>query len=390
MAQPRDTLLIVPDDTWSSGDLVALHGGLIRELYEAGLGRKGLAQAITKRTNVTCTSGVMCRAMKALGIERRANNRAATRDPAEVRALIQGAQRATPLDVEDVSEVDPEDGEVPIEELIEGRVKAAKRKAIRAAVHDRTVRLEAEPFALMVFGDPHVDNEGCDWETLLRHVNLAQKTPGVMAVTVGDVQDNWIGRLQRLYSKASLRASDGWRLSKWLLEQMQWLAIVGGNHDQWAHAPGVDPLKWISKQAKVKCYANDEIRLTLTWKDAPELTPLTVVVRHDFRGNSWFHPTHGPNKEAMLDGRAHLFIAGHIHQWAQLTTEHRHERIAHAVRVRGYKRNDAHAKSLGFYEQRNGEACLIVIDPHADETGRMRIFWDLEHGCEYLTWLRSR
>jgi hypothetical protein len=242
----------------------------------------------------------------------------------------------------------------------------------------------------MVFGDPHVDNEGCDWGLLKKHVELVNRTEGVFAASVGDMQDNWIGRLQRLYAKASMLASDGWRLSQWLLESMPWIALVGGNHDQWAQAAGSDPLKWISKKAKVMCYANDEIRITLRWKGRRALEPLVWVLRHDFPGRSWFHPTHGPHKEAMLDGRCHLLTAGHIHQWGQLTTEQRHQRISHALRVRGYKRDDAHARALGFHEQSHGAAVLVVIDPEAGEPGRIRTFWDVEHGCDYLTWLRER
>ena len=138
------------------------------------------------------------------------------------------------------------------------------------------------------------------------------------------------------------------------------------------------------------CYAQDELRITLQWKGRPDLEPVVWVLRHDFGGRSWFHPTHGPHKEAMLDGKCHILTAGHIHQWGQLSTEQRHGRVTHAVRVRGYKRADAYAKQKGFFEQQYGEAALIVIDPHNEGAGRISIHWDLEDGCNYLKWLRLR
>lgn len=278
---------------------------------------------------------------------------------------------------------------MPIDELIENRISACDRKRSRAQIHRRTLELPPEPLGVAVFGDPHVDNEGCDWRKLMEHIRIVQRTEGVLAACVGDMQDNWVGRLQRLYSKASMTASDGWRLSQWFLESMQWLALVGGNHDQWAHAPGHDPLKWLSRDAEVMCYAPDEIRLSLQWKGR-ELEPLVWILRHDFPGRSWFHTTHGPNKEAMLDGRCHLLTAGHLHTWGQLSTEQRHGRVTHAFRVRGYKRADQYAMEKNFPEQTHGEAAMVVIDPNDAGPGRSKIFWDMEHGADYLTFLRGR
>ena len=283
-----------------------------------------------------------------------------------------------------------EDNLQPIEELISERVKASRYKAKKAKKHQRNLTFPAEPIGVIVFGDPHIDNNGCDWETLFEHIELANSMEGVLACCVGDVQDNWIGRLAKLYANASITASDGWRLSRWFLESMQWLAIVGGNHDSWAHAAGVDPLGWIAKDCGVLCYAPDEIRMTINWKDSPDLEPLIWILRHDFRGRSWFHPTHGPHKEAILDGRCHILTAGHIHQWGELKTEQRHGRVTHSIRVRGYKRSDSFAMEKGFFEQQSGEACLIVINPFGSDTGRVNTFWDIQSGLDYLQVLRNK
>ena len=333
-----------------------------------GLSQRGIVKRIEQVSGSTVSKGVVAHTLRRLGIN----------------AVV---PRAAEIEVE--SRTDEEVEETPIEELIEERVKASRRKMSKANMHRRTVRLPAEPVGIMIFGDPHVDNEGCDWGKLYDHVALAGATEGVLAATVGDMQDNWIGRLGRLYSEASVTASNGWRLSEWFLSSMQWIAVVGGNHDAWAHGPGVDPLKWLSDKAGVSCYAQDELRITIEWRGEPELEPIVWILRHDFGGRSWYHPTHGPHKEAMLDGRCHLLTAGHIHQWGQLTTEQRHDRVTHALRVRGYKRNDSFARSKGFSEQTFGEACLVVIDPFAEGPGRITVFWDLERGCAFLTHLRN-
>jgi hypothetical protein len=269
--------------------------------------------------------------------------------------------------------------------LVAARVAASARP--RADRHTRTVHLDPEPIGLLVLGDPHVDDEGCDWATLHRHVEIARATPGVLAACVGDMHNNWIGRLARLYADSPVTAEQGWQLSGWLLGQLQWIAICGGNHDAWSNGPGVDPLAWLTERCGVLCYAPDEIRITLDF--GAEVEPVVWVLRHDFAGRSWFHPTHGPHKEAMLDGRAELYTAGHIHQWGALSTEHRHGRVTHALRVRGYKRHDSYAREKGFHEQEHGEAVLVVIDPRAAAPGRITVWWDIEAGCRYLTGLRE-
>lgn len=301
-----------------------------------------------------------------------------------------GATRAPTARTETLEVAPVDDAEVPIGELIEARVRASERHAKKQQIHQRSVTLEARPFGLAILGDPHVDNEGCDWGLLHEHVEMIRASEGVFAACVGDMQDNWIGRLQRLYAKTSCAASDGWRLSKWLLESLQWIALVSGNHDGWAHAPGHDPLAWITRDAKVSCYAPHGIRITIGFRDRPDLEPLIWILRHDFKGRSWYHPTHGPHKEATLDGRAHLLTAGHIHQWGVLRTEQRHERVTTSLRIRGYKRGDDHARALGFYEQHHGAMCLVVVDPERDGPGRVSVWWDLEQGLEYLAMLRAQ
>ena len=85
-----------------------------------------------------------------------------------------------------------EDNLQPIEELISERVKASRYKSKKAKKHQRNLTFPAEPIGVIVFGDPHIDNNGCDWETLFEHIELANSMEGVLACCVGDVQPNWI------------------------------------------------------------------------------------------------------------------------------------------------------------------------------------------------------
>lgn len=293
-----------------------------------------------------------------------------------------------PLDAEVHSPLDDID-EVPIEEIIEARIKAYRRKRAKHSSTRVVEMKDALPFGVALLGDPHIDNDGCHMELLTNDVDLLSQTPGVWMTTVGDLQDNWIGRLGKLYANSSTTASTGWRLSSWLLSQGQWLAVVGGNHDAWSHVPGLDPVSWLTKDCGVRCYDSDELRLEVRWRGYENLQPFHLWMRHDFKGRSWFHPSHGPNKAAMLDDRADLLACGHTHNWAQLSQEHANGRVTHAVRVRGYKYVDKYAKEKGFYANKFGATCLAVVDPFTSGPGRVSIFWNLEQGCTFLRSLRD-
>lgn len=363
------------DDRWSCSEVVEQYGDEIRRWREEDrLGRTRLAARITDESGRFCSGGVMGVALARMGF---------------------GDSKRKQVSIKE--KTPPRPDPLSIEELIQSRIRAFKRKKIKTDIHRRTLHMPAEPLAIMLFGDPHLDNEGCDWEALMDHIDCVRETEGVLAACVGDMTDNWIGRLQRMYADSSCMASDGWRLSAWFLDSssdgagMTWVAVCGGNHDQWSHAPGTDPLKWISKEAKVRCYAPDEIYITLKWQDHPELEPVRWVLRHDFKGRSFYHPTHGGNKAGMISyPLANILTAGHIHNWGELTQEMPNGRICKSVRVGSYKKADSYAREKGFLENQYGEGCLIVIDPFKTGPGRITIHWDVRKGCDYLTHLRGR
>ena len=360
---------------WTSPKIIELKSEEIRGwVRNEAFTIQKCANRLALETGVPCTYHVMRRAWDLLEL-----------------GQVKKEARRRALEIEETDVVDEEEIEIPINELIQQRIKATQRKIKRfGRTHMKTIKLPAEPIGLIIFGDPHVDSEACDWFLLDKHVKLCQETEGVLAVSVGDQLDSWIGRLGKEYAKSSVTASDGWRLSEWLFKALQWLCIIGGNHDLWNDAPGFSPIQYLTSQCGVKFYAPDELRINIEWQKRPDLDDVFLYFRHFFKGNSFYHSTHAANKESIWDGKANLLAAGHIHNWGYLMTEMRHGRISHAISVKGYKRVDGYAKSKGFNIQENGAACFAVIDPFADEPARIKIFWDIEDGCNYLTYIRDK
>ena len=281
-----------------------------------------------------------------------------------------------------LEEYEAEDFEIL--DILEYKKKIQKKK-FEKSKKKKTIFLPSKPFGIWVVGDPHLDNDGCNILELMQHMEIINKSKNtIYSGCVGDLNDNWIGRLGMLYQNTSITAEDGWKLSKWFLSQMEWLFFVGGNHDSWANRAGINPLEWLCSISEVKVYGEDEVRLEIDWMDNSTIEPIIIECRHDHKGRSWFHPSHGPHKQAILDGKAHIFISGHIHSWAYLQTEQRHGRLTHAIRVKGYKQIDSYARKNQFYTQEHGSSCLIIIDPENTSPSRIQVFWDIKAGVNYL------
>lgn len=239
------------------------------------------------------------------------------------------------------------------------------------------------PFGILHMGDPHVDDDGCDWATLRAHIALANRTKGLLAGNVGDVTNNWIGRLARLYGHQETTQRQAWKLAEWFMQSVPWLYILGGNHDVWS-GDG-DPLQWMSRQAGV-LYEHHGARLGLQLPGGRELR---INARHDFRGHSQWNPVHGINKAAMLGPSDHIYIAGHKHV-AGLNWHKQSDGVwSSAIRVGTYKVFDEYADASGFPDH-NLPAVVTIIRPDADEAGFVEVFKDVDFAADWLTFARKR
>lgn len=337
-------------------------------------------------------------AMKALNLSR---NKAATRleravreglikpfgsadsaPPPKLRVRVQ-ANSAPHLAVDPLPDADE-----PIDDLLNRKRVAFDRRLVAETARQLIpvqVRIDG-PYGILHMGDPHIDDDGCDMATLDRHLGLIDRTPGLFAANVGDLSNNWIGRLARLYAAQSTTASDAWRLVEWLIGRVPWLYIVGGNHDVWSGA--ADPVRWFMRQSD-GLYRWHGMRLELR---PPSGQAVRVNARHDFPGTSMWNAAHAASKAARMGyARDHIYTCGHRHAAAQnLVVFDNGAHIAHAVRVGTYKAFDDFADAKGFPRE-NLPAVVTIINPHArHETGLVQVEWDIETAADYLTFLRRR
>lgn len=280
----------------------------------------------------------------------------------------------------------PED--LDVEDIIAlMRKRHERRSQNRAARRWREFSVPTDgPYAIMWFGDPHVDDDGCDWKLLEAHCALARDTENLYAVSVGDESNNWVGRLMALYANQETSVDTARALIKWLLVEsgVPWFLWIHGNHDAWSN--GIPIIEGMN----VNNIAMEDWQAKFVLK-SPNGYGFRTWVAHNFPGTSQWNKLHGAQKAAQMKDWAHLYVAGHHHNWALHQEEHDHRNFVYwLARVRGYKFMDDYADHLGFGEQEYGSSIVTVVDPHADKLNALTCFADPFEGADFLEFKRRK
>jgi UDP-2,3-diacylglucosamine pyrophosphatase LpxH len=279
--------------------------------------------------------------------------------------------------------------DIPVEQLIDQLAERFERRAENAAAK-RWMRFalhDAGPYVLAFVGDPHLDDNGCNWPLLKRDVELMRR-PHVHGIMLGDVTNNWSGKLQRLYAHQDVSRDRAWKLAEWFWQAVPWLLLVKGNHDIWSQSHGQgDPLDWMARgsaaledwQARIEVAAGQHT--------------LRVWASHDFKGSSLYNPLHGPMRaQRFSPGDADILAAGHQHHWEIFSGEDADKttRPHWLVRARGYKYLDPHADRHQYASQQHGATIAAVIDPSRDGPAAVQCYADLAEAVEILEFKRQR
>ena len=278
--------------------------------------------------------------------------------------------------------------ELPPKELIkQAAIRFEGHRTARDARRWMEIKVKSnKPFGLSFVGDPHIDNNGCDWPLLESHIKILAETDGLYAVNLGDLTDNWVGRLVRLYADQEMSKKQAWKLAAYFMRDagIKWLCHILGNHDAWNDGPYL--IK--ANAAPIVPVEDYNSRFQLLY---PNGSRTRIHAAHNFPGNSIWNPMHGPQKAATIKEQADIYACGDKHTWAVNHGENADRNfVYHLIRARGYKAIDSYADVLGYSSQRYGATITAVIDPAADGVNRTRCFADLEEAAEFLTWKRAR
>ena len=278
---------------------------------------------------------------------------------------------------------------IPIEEIIEHRKKLYTQK-LKAKKSKNLINIKINqkgPIGILHFGDPHVDDDGTDIAEIYMLCNLVNKTDGLFGGNLGDIQNNWIGRLQALYGQQSTSAKESWRLTEHFVNQVEWLYLVAGNHDVWS-GDG-DPLEFIMREHS-GIYEQWGARLNLIFPNGKEVR---INARHMFKGNSMWNTAHGVAKAAQMGWKDHILTCGHTHvSGYQVLKDAASGLISHALQVASFKIMDSYAEKLGLDDKNIFNAPVTIIDPRYDDDDNRLIttIFNPYEGAEYLKYKREQ
>ena len=236
-----------------------------------------------------------------------------------------------------------------------------------------------------MIGDPHIDDDGCDIEALENDLTVIRNTRAMYAGHLGDLTNNWIGRLARLYANQVTTAAQSIKLMEWMLDRVPNLFVVNGNHDCWGN--GSDLISFILRSQGTVNNSHG-MRLALNFESGKQVR---IHARHDFKGHSQYNPVHGHRKEQLWSGnRDHIYVSGHRHTDACSVVPHPDGTCSWSFIVSGYKVVDDYADENGFRDGKMSPAVAVVINPNASPAELIKPFWDLQAAADYLTWLRKK
>lgn len=281
------------------------------------------------------------------------------------------------------------DDDISIEEIIDSQTKRfEKRYAHHKSKKWYSIKVNLNgPIGVSFIGDPHLDDNHCNWSLLRHHCDLHKKTEGLFAVNIGDTTNNWIGKLLAQFGNQDSSQATARKLAKWFLADsgMTWIAWLIGNHDAWNDGGTI--LKGMGGHIVNMEEWQAQFRLVF-----PNGRECKIWAAHDFRGHSMWNSLHAPQKAAHTKAEADIYACGHTHNWAMHQEESASREFTYwLIRSRGYKFVDDYAEKLGHASQKEGASVTTIINPDATTSaGFVQSFADMDSAADYLKFLRKR
>tara|TARA_B110000444_G_scaffold14374_1_gene12375 strand:+ start:4070 stop:5125 length:1056 start_codon:yes stop_codon:yes gene_type:complete len=277
--------------------------------------------------------------------------------------------------------------EMDIEDLVQTVTDRYERRAkAKDAMDWIDIKVNIDgPIGILWMGDPHIDDNYCNWTRLREDIKLIQSNPAIKGASIGDVHNNWIGRLSLKCSpEQETTTAQTYSLISWLINSMDPLILIRGNHDCWTPFHK-DAMTWMKQPRSI---TNDwQVKFRLNFSNGYSLS---VDSRHDFPGHSQYNPLHAQMKASLWNSDADLYIAGHRHNWAIQKIEQRNGKVASLVRLKGYKDYDQYAVEKGFSQQKHGQSILQVIDPYSSSESKQNFFENPQEGHDFLLYLQDK
>jgi hypothetical protein len=260
--------------------------------------------------------------------------------------------------------------------------EAFRQKSLRA-LRKASQRIDiSAPRACFVFvADQHIGAPGTDIERVFDEARLISSMKNTYPVTLGDIAENAIiQKLLHLNLNNPISITDAWIMFEKYIELLGPKVIVGGNHDNdWTqNMTGMDyPRHMAARYAPDAIYDTDDCRVILSVAGVE----FPTRIRHKWKGNSIYNPTHGPERGQKWDQDFVLGVGGHIHTCGVARQFNAGGKHGMAVLCGSYKALDTFASEQGFPKSNGSTAVAVVLDA---DSATMTGFESLQLAAEFM------
>lgn len=254
-----------------------------------------------------------------------------------------------------------------------------RREGIKIRVNHRG------PIGIGIVGDPHLDDPGTDIALFRADCEILASRPNILAGNIGDVVNNWIGKLARLHGEQQTTAEESIQLIEWMCEAIPWGWVILGNHDLWSPIIA----RVLRERAPMAAIVPHGGRFVFEGAGYS----VRLDARHDHPGRSQYTAAFAQQKAAWRGSPCHIHVGGHIHEGAYSQIHNPYTQItSHNIRLGSYKAIDSYADAKGYIGNGIAPSCLCVVNPlrTEDEAGFITTFFDLQNGVDYLDALQAK
>ena len=251
---------------------------------------------------------------------------------------------------------------LPDEELVYKRALKVYGDKLKHHEAKRKLEFSGGPIAMVFFADHHFGDSGTNVKRAFEEAELVMSTPGAYIGLVGDLVNNYIlDKLMRERFNSDFTIQDEWALVRRYLQVVgpKLKLVVRGNHDYWTQAVcGIDYLyETVSNNVGNIIYAANDCKLDVVVGGAK----YPGRVRHAWRNNSMYNPSHGIECAARADQDFIWAVGAHRHTGGVAREFDIGGKLGIAAICGSYKKLDDYADRLGFPYTNDAVGVTIIF-----------------------------
>lgn len=237
-------------------------------------------------------------------------------------------------------------------------------------------KIKSPVFMLGLFGDPHLDNPGCDLECFEENIERLDASQHIHGLCIGDVFDNWVRALAHAGAD-SAPAYAAWVLFDAWMEHYPFLSLILGNHDLWNTGTASALIEFCRSRGILVRRSGGTLAIA-----TGQGQPITIAARHIWGGNSQYSEAHSLKRAATFGQTdADLLVGGHFHKGECREHVRPHDgRVSKLAMLDSFKRLDDYANDRGFMSAERPPVVWAVCDSRLPVTSheRVQLFYDFD------------